>query len=127
MSAQVQTVKTRVSTINNKPVVQFYNADTGAWETDVTLTFTQEGKAKFSLEEDSSYIFFGALQCTSTGATPDTGWDFKVTQSGNMIKFNNSCQNKQNIDIKLTLIPRGEIELKDAIISADPKIRNQPD
>jgi hypothetical protein len=119
-----QTIQTRVNT-DDAPVVQFYNADTKKWGTDITLTFTEEGKALFALEE-SSYIFFGALQCTSTGATPDTSWDFEITNSGNNISFDNSCAHKQDIDIKLTLIPQGEIDIDDAIVSADPKFKNEP-
>jgi hypothetical protein len=124
-----QTVKTRVNTSSGTPVVEFKVNDT--WVNDVTLNFSEDGTAKFTLEDGGSYIFFGALQCATSSTTgdaedPDTDWCFKIINAGNTIVFNNSCDNQQEIGIKLTLIPQGDINIADEIVSADPKIKNVP-
>ena len=45
---------------------------------------------------------------------------------GNIITFTSDCQNVQNISVRLTLIKRVAEELGNAIISADPIFKNEP-
>ncbi|MFT6896819.1 MAG: hypothetical protein ACJA13_001223 [Paraglaciecola sp.] len=130
MFPSIQTTKTRVSTINGKNVVQFFNSQTDLWEQDIALTFTTSGMAIFTLDTDVAaepYVFFGALQQVAQGSTPDTNWDFLINGEGNSITFTNNCSNTQDIDIRLTLIKRDAEDLDNAIISADPRIKNVPD
>lgn len=131
MFPQIIKTKTRVITPpNGTPFIQFYNNKTKVWENDVTLNFKRSGMAIFKLSLDRTqepYIFFGALQNTTCGSNPDTNWDFMINGAGNIICFHNNCNNKQDISIRLTLIPRGESNIADAQVSADPKLRNQPD
>ncbi|WP_133471701.1 DP-EP family protein [Paraglaciecola marina] len=132
MFPKIITTRTRVYTDedDNNPVVQFYNSQDDTWEKDITLDFNRAGIAVFTLNMDpqkEKYIFFGALQKTECGSSPDTNWDFKINVAGNTISFNNDCKNEQQIDIKLTLIPRDSEEVEDVLISADPRLRNQPD
>jgi hypothetical protein len=50
-----------------------------------------------------------------------------INGAGNTLTFNNDCKHEQNIDIKLCLIPRDDDNPLDLLVSADPKIKNQPD
>jgi hypothetical protein len=131
MFSKIEKTKTRV-VINkgSKPVVEFYNYKQNLWEEEITLNFNRQGMAIFTLNTDDTaepYIFFGALQKTEDGCNPDTNWDFMINGAGNTLSFNNDCKHKQNIDIKLCLIPRGDNNPLDLLVSADPKIRNWPD
>ncbi|MGJ8680172.1 DP-EP family protein [Paraglaciecola sp.] len=129
MFPKIIRTKTRVNCSGAKPVVEFYDAKQAIWQQEVTLDFTRSGLAIFTLDTDveqDAYIFFGAVQNTEEGCAPDTNWDFTINGAGNIISFNNDCKNAQNISIKLTLIPQGDNNITDAIISADPKIRNSP-
>ncbi|MFQ3236216.1 MAG: hypothetical protein ACI9C4_001787 [Paraglaciecola sp.] len=131
MFPKIIKTKTRVFTNKDtKPVVQFYDTTEKLWGEEIALNFNCAGIAIFILDMDPAkeeYIFFGALQKTASGGTPDTNWDFKINVAGNMISFNNDCKNEQNINVKLTLIPRGIEDIKDVLISADPIFKNEPD
>jgi hypothetical protein len=131
MFSQIKKIKTRV-VINKgpKPVVEFYNYKQALWEEEITLNFNRQGMAIFTLNTDDTaepYIFFGALQKTEDGCNPDTNWDLMINGAGNTLSFNNDCKHEQNIEIKLCLIPRGDDNPLDKLVSADPKIRNRPD
>ena len=131
MFPKIKKIKTRI-VINkkSKPVVEFYNDNRGLWEKNITLDFKRNGMIIFTLNTDNTqepYIFFGALQKTKHGCTPDTNWDFAITGAGKTLSFNNDCKHKQKIGIRLYLIPRGDENLSDKLISADPMIKNQPD
>jgi hypothetical protein len=131
MFPKIKKTKTRV-VINkgSKPVVEFYNYNQGLWEEEITLNFNRQGMAIFTLNTDNTqepYIFFGALQKTEDGCNPDTNWDFMINGAGNTLSFNNDCKHEQNIEIKLCLIPQGDENPLDRLISADPMIKNKPD
>ena len=131
MFPQIKKIKSRVlSEKGSKPIVQFYDSKQNAWDEEIVLDFNRSGMAIFTLDTDDSadpYIFFGALQKTDDGCNPDTNWDFMINGAGNIICFNNDCQSAQDISVRLTLIQRGDDEFANAIISADPKIKNRPD
>jgi hypothetical protein len=131
MFPKIEKTKTRV-VINegSTPVVEFYNYEKDLWEEEITLNFNRQGMTIFTLNTDDTaepYIFFGALQKTQDGCNPDTNWDVMINGAGNTLSFNNDCKHKQNIAIKLCLIPRGDENPLDRLISADPMIKNQPD
>ena len=129
MFPSIVTVQTRVKKVADKHIVQFYNTFSNEWEADIELTFTTSGMAIFTLDTDGDvepYVFFGALQQVPEDGTPDTNWDFVINGEGNIISFTNSCKNTQNIAVRLTLVPWNAENIDDAIISADPRIRNQP-
>ncbi|MDO6839949.1 hypothetical protein Q4602_10765 [Paraglaciecola chathamensis] len=131
MFPQIKKIKSRVlASQRSEPVVQFYDSEQKSWDEEIVLDFNRSGMAIFTLDTDDStdpYIFFGALQKTEDGCNPDTNWDFMINGAGNIICFNNDCKSTQDISIRLTLIQRGDDEFANAIISADPKIRNIPD
>ena len=131
MFPQIKKIKSRVFTSQGcEPVVQFYDSEQKSWDEEIVLDFNRSGMAIFTLDTDDSadpYIFFGALQKTEDGCNPDTNWDFMINGAGNIICFNNDWQNAQDISVRFTLIQRGDDELANAIISADPKIKNRPD
>jgi len=131
MFPKIKKIKTRV-VINekSKPVVEFYNHKTKLWDNEITLNFTRQGMAIFTLNANDTqepYIFLGALQKTEDGCNPDTNWGFMINGAGNILSFNNDCKHEQNIVIRLSLIRRGDDNPSDVLVSADPKIRNQPD
>ncbi|WP_039995006.1 DP-EP family protein [Paraglaciecola chathamensis] len=130
MFPQIKKIKSRVLTNQGcEPVVQFYDSEQKNWDEEIVLDFNRSGMAIFTLDTDDSadpYIFFGALQKTEDGCNPDTNWDFMINGAGNIICFNNDCQSAQDISVRLTLIQRGDDEFTNAIISADPRIRNRP-
>jgi hypothetical protein len=129
MFPSIQTTKTRVETLNCIDTVQFFDDETSQWESDITLTFTTSGVALFTLDTDVSveaYVFFGAIQQVKENCQPDTNWDFVINGEGNIMTFTNNCKNTQSIDIRLTLIKIGAETLDNAIISADPRIKNKP-
>ena len=123
MFPKIFTVQTRVTTLRGQHVVEFYN-------TFSELTFTSSGMVIFTLDTDCTlepYVFFGALQQVPKDSTPDTNWDFVINGEGNIISFTNSCKNAQEIAVRLTLVPSNAEDIDDAIISADPRIKNKPD
>jgi hypothetical protein len=130
MSSSNQTIQTRVVTEKGKADVQFRDSDTCSWEPEIELSFKHSGKALFILAldvETEPYVFYGAFQTVLEGGSPDTNWDFAINGKGNTITFTNDCKNKQTIGIRLALIPRDAENPDDSIISADPKIKNEPD
>ncbi|GAC33761.1 DP-EP family protein [Paraglaciecola polaris] len=131
MFPQIKKIKSRVLTSQGaKPVVQFYDTEQKSWDEEVVLDFSRSGMALFTLDTDDNadpYIFFGALQKTEDGCNPDTNWDFMINGAGNIICFNNDCKSAQNISVRLTLIKRGDDNFENAIVSADPMIKNRPD
>lgn len=131
MFPKINRVRTRVfTTSDTKPVVQFYDTAEGLWGEEITLKFDRAGIAVFSLDMDlveEKYIFLGALQKSAGHSHPDTHWNFEVNCAGNILTLNNDCKHKQNIDIKLSLIPRDDDNPLDQVVSADPVIRNEPD
>lgn len=123
------TVQTRVAIVDGQDVVQFYNTFEKDWQQEITINFDSAGMAIFTLDTDMNhepYVFFGALQQVTEGSTPDTNWDFTINGAGNIITFTNDCKNIQEIDIRLTLIKRDAENLDNAVISADPKLKNSP-
>ena len=130
MFPQIKKIKTRVNAIKGaKPVVEFFIHEQKSWDEEVVLDFSRSGMALFTLDTDEKedpYIFFGALQKTEDGRNPDTNWDFMINGAGNIICFNNDCKSPQNISVRLTLIQRGDDDFKNAIVSADPMIKNRP-
>jgi len=130
MFPKIFTVQTRVTTLRGQHVVEFYNTFSEEWEADIELTFTSSGMVIFTLDTDCTlepYVFFGALQQVPKDSTPDTNWDFVINGEGNIISFTNSCKNAQEIAVRLTLVPSNAEDIDDAIISADPRIKNKPD
>jgi hypothetical protein len=131
MFPKIKKTKTRV--VKNKeaqPVVEFYNYEEDLWEEEITLNFNRQGMAIFTLDTDDTaepYIFFGALQRTQNGCNPDTNWDLMINGAGNILSFNNDCKHEQDIEIKLCLIPQGDDNPLDQLVSADPMIKNRPD
>jgi hypothetical protein len=131
MFPKIENTKTRVVIKKGaKPVVEFYNDKQDLWGEEITLTFNRQGMAIFTLnanEIKEPYIFFGALQKTENGLVHlDTNWDFMINGAGNTLTFNNDCKHKENIDIRLSLIPQGDVKPLDRLVSADPKIKNRP-
>ena len=123
------TVQTRVATLEGQHVVEFYNTFSKEWKADIELTFTSSGVAIFTFninDMEEPYVFFGALQKVPKDGTPDTNWDFVINGEGNIISFTNSCKNAQVIGVRLTLVPWNAEDIHDAIISADPKLKNEP-
>jgi hypothetical protein len=57
---------------------------------------------------------------------PDTNWDFTINGEANIITFASDCKNKQNINVSLSLIKRHAEDFNNAIIGADPVLKNQP-
>ena len=131
MFPKIKKIKTRVfKREDNKPVAQFKNARKDLWEEEITLDFNRQGMAIFTLDTDDKkepYIFSGAYQKTEDDCTPDTNWDVMIKGAGNTLIFNNDCKNEQTIEIKLCLIPRNDENPLKQLVSADPKIKNQPD
>lgn len=123
------TVQTRVETVCGEDVVQFYDSFAKKWEQEIVIAFNTSGMAIFTLDTDvqtEPYVFFGALQQVKEDSSPDTNWDFTINGEGNIIVFTNDCKNKQNIDVRLTLIKRDAEDIDNAVISADPRFKNVP-